>query len=407
MLRKLPKALFFWLSAELLIFGLDVFFSIPFFKGFSLEQIVVSDVSLNDLHYKINGSASAEWDGLSGKIILINTGSLDPNQFRYQLAGVINNLENLNPATIVIDHEFAHSTFQSDSGTLELRKAIQGNAHIIIGKKFREKGNRESLGTAIKYANADFPEGQFSVRRYYSDTNTIAWNIAKKINPEAVPLKNENFLINYVASTSDFFTLDDPEIHFLHNNPKQKFGKFLLIPADVILTMDSAALLNFKRICSGKALILGHFGSRGIRHYMYDVEDKHPVPNDTNSFYNRQSSMPGMMIHAIAAENLLNPDFRFSAWSDGMLYALIYHVLFFGYIYYLLYYNIGNLYNILILGAASIPFLYFVLYLMRYGIYIETGLKLVAIMAIEETFESVDSIFSSIKSLWKRKLKAS
>jgi hypothetical protein len=261
----------------------------------------------------------------------------------------------------------------------------------------------ESFGAATEYANADFPEGQFSIRRYYSDTNTVAWKIANKVNPEAAPLKNENFLINYVASTTDFFSLDDPEFHFLQYNPKQKFGKFLLIPGDAILTMDSAALLNFKRICSGKALILGHFGSRGIRNYMFDVEDKHPVPNDTNSFYNRQSSMPGMMIHAIAAENILNPDFRFSAWSDGMLYALIYHVLFFGYIYYLLYLNIGNLYNILILGAASIPFLYFVLFLMRYGIYIETGLKLVAIMAIEETFESVESIFSSIKSLWKRK----
>ena len=113
--------------------------------------------------------------------------------------------------------------------------------------------------------------------------------------------------------------------------------------------------------------------------------------------------MPGMMIHAIAAENFLNPKIRFSAWSEGVWYKIIYHLLFLAYVYYLLYYNIGNLYNIIILGAVSIPFLYLTLYLMKYGIYLETGLKLVAIMAIEETFESVESIYSSIQSLWKKK----
>jgi len=115
--KKLLKLLVFYVAMQLLFVGIHWLSQKPIFNLISLEHLITSDASLNDLHYPLRRQQEADPPSLTGKVILINTGSLPKDSFRQGLAQTLNRIAAFNPKVIGVDHDFNPDT--SIQGTQE------------------------------------------------------------------------------------------------------------------------------------------------------------------------------------------------------------------------------------------------------------------------------------------------
>ena len=78
-MKKIFKIFFFYAYIKVVIYLFSIFFSLPIFGLFKIEDLVSSDLSLNDMYYQIKETLNDDTrkSATSGKIILINTGSID------------------------------------------------------------------------------------------------------------------------------------------------------------------------------------------------------------------------------------------------------------------------------------------------------------------------------------------
>jgi hypothetical protein len=400
MKKRLIKAVVYYLAIQLIYLGLNFIFNKPFLNIISIEQLLVADASLNDLHYQLQAKNNSKSTELSGKVILVNTGSLSKDTFRLALANTIKKINSFSPDIIGIDQQFSLDT--SKHGTTDLQKVINETQGILLAKN----SDNEPLldfGSSVRYGDVSFPEDQYTIRRYSSDTNTFAYIVSKHISDNGIKkLPNNNFVIHYLTTNTGYFTKDSNDFLFYQIDTTQRFSKFLLLEAKDILQEDSATIQMLRKIAPGRATLLGHLGDTQLSNILNDSEDRHPVPCDT-ILVNREKTMSGILIHANAIENIINPGIRFHYWSNSWVFTILKHLFFLFFIYYLLFANLGKAINLMMI-FISYPLMYLVIYLMTKNIYLEMGLTLLQLLIMEELIETLDSFYGLLlKSISKLK----
>jgi CHASE2 domain-containing sensor protein len=325
MKKRLIKAVVYYLAIQLIYVGLNFIFNKPFLNIISIEQLLVADASLNDLHYQLQAKDNSKTTELSGKVILVNTGSLSKDTFRLALANTIKKINSFNPNIIAIDQDFSLDT--SIYGTSDLQKAIKETQGILLAKK-NDPQPLLDFGSSVRYGDVSFPDDQYTIRRYSSDTTTFAYIVSKHIANDGIKkLPHNNFIINYLTTNTGYFTKDSNEFLFYQNDPSQPLSNFLLIEAKDILQEDSATIQMLRKLSPGRTTLLGHLGDAQLSNILYDSEDRHPVPCDT-ILVNREETMSGLLIHANAIENIINPGIRFHSWSDSWIFTIFKHLFF-------------------------------------------------------------------------------
>lgn len=391
MKSKLVKLFSYYFLFQFLFLVISNLSDKPIFNLITLENLLVSDASLNDLYYPLRDKQETDVNLLSGKIVLINTGSLQRESFRKELSEVLDKVQEFEPSVIGIDHQFDF-TSSNLSGSQELIRAINQYNNIIIAGPNNKEGSLNNFVKSSVTVSVSLPLGQSTIRRYYSDTSTFAYKLAQKISNNSIKkLDRESFVIHYLTSNTGYYTLKNPEYEFYKLLPDSKQSKYLLLEASDILNNDSATVEALRILSPGKALIIGHMGNTALSVLENDIEDKHPVPCDTN-FVNRGKSMAGMLIHANAFENILEPKNRFTCLTDSFLANFIKQLFILLFMYYLLFTNFGKAFNIFSIFIISVFAIFIVIYLMTKGIYLEMGLTLLQLLIIEEIIEVFDSI---------------
>lgn len=382
---------------QLLYLFLDYLADKPVFGIFSIEQILISDASFNDFFYQTNANKEDSVKNLSGKVIIINTGSLDKDSFRLELASTINYLQEFNPKVIGIDHTFSDEEFV---GSDSLFNVINSYKNIVLASNSPEDKLLNFKLDESCYGDTKFPENQISIRKYYSDTNTFAHKIASKLSQKIEPIKNETFFINYTSKLGDVFKINSPVDTFLCKFYTSE--KFIVLEAKDLLSRNDYLNNFLNEISKEKAFVFGHFGNDLLFDVNNDREDRFLVPCDSN-IIERKESMFGVQIHANAIENLLNPHIRFNCWTDGILYKIIKNILVFVFIYYLLFVNFGKLFNVLFLAILTFALIYVTLFFMGKYIYLEIGLTMLQFLVLEEFIEFLESMYNyylKLKHKW-------
>jgi hypothetical protein len=386
-MKKIFKIAFFYLYIKIIIYVFSLFFSFPIFGLFKLEDFVSSDLSLNDMYYQIKESLNDNTDlaTASGKIILINTGSIDSGNFRLNLSKVLIKINRFQPKVIAIDHSFKDSF----PGTNELVNAINKHQKIVLSNKTDLKFEEH-----VKLGITDFPLERYTVRRYYSSANTFASLISQELIDSVYLPKNESFYINYLLNYQRFIQIDENANFF-------QLKDFVYVAEASNILKDESATMDFlRRNSSSCALLFGHLGyvNEGFDS-KYDVEDKYPVPCDPNLIY-RQKTMSGLMIHANALENLMDRKKQFFCVSDEDWFKVFEEFLLLGFLFILIFLNLGKLFNLIILFFLTFPSLYIVLYLMMYHfVFIEIGLTLLQLLFYEELLEFADYAYGKLKKV--------
>jgi hypothetical protein len=354
-------------------------FSFSFLNFFSFEHLLSSDVSINDLHYRLERNAGRA-NQLSNQLILVNTGDIPDTNFRTSLALVITKLQKFNPKVIGIDHQFTVDD-TNKIATAYLKSAIENNSDIILGY---DKHNENVLKFNTKKGVVNFPENQISIRKYYNSDAAFAFQICSRIGSGDNKLSSseEEFFINYVCDSV---------------LPYDKFwdNGFCAFNSMDLLKNDSSLLNYLSTNGKGKAFLIGNLGHDINKKNNFDIEDKHKVPCDKD-LVNREKSMYGLLIHANVIENILNPKYQFYNLTDSWFFTIIAQFCFMYFIYFCLYVSNWKLYNIIFLFALSVPFLYVVTRSMNYGIYIQSGLTLLEFLVIEEMIEILHPIENKI-----------
>jgi CHASE2 domain-containing sensor protein len=364
----------------------------------SLEKMASTDLCLNDLYYTVKSrSVDAPLDTNSGKVILLNTGSFDSDSFRAELAKLLVELRNYNPVGIGLDFYFSSDT--SIPGTPALIDQLNKTPNLVMGKRNAEvQGENQDgrLASNADYGSISFPGQQISIRRYASDTGTFGYKLAEKLagKGKLKPFRHNTFVIHYL--TQDLMTKEE-WVESINLNPLQ--SRFLKLEAREILQADSAARAIFSQIIKGKIVLVGHLGPPN--NSKFDVEDKLRVPVDSN-LVNRDRTMYGVLIHANAIENLLNPQVRFSVWSDATLFKWLVEILLLLFLAYIIFVKAGKVINITLLTLFSIPMAILVLYLMKSHIYLEMGLTLIHFILFEELVKILKPVYHKIE-VWMQK----
>jgi hypothetical protein len=402
-LKSKLKTTFIYFIGMLLFFEtIDYLAEQPIFNLFSIENIIVNDFSLNDLHYK-NAYKDREINpSLSGRVVLVNSGSLDKDSFRLQLAKTTVILQTFQPSVIGIDHTFSG---EKKLGTDSLTQVFKNSKNIILSIN-----DLESQPLKFGLDNSNFGStnliDQVSIRRYDSDFSTFAYKIANKLNKNKLkPLDSPSFFINYLAKSEDFFEVGTDDSRFYLKDHLSKQNKFLQLDAHKILLKDSQTMEMLQVVGKNKAFLIGHLGNTKIFDIHNDREDRLRVPCDIE-LSQRKENMFGLQIHANAIENILNPNKRFNAWTDSIYCSIIKYILIFLFLFYLMYYSMGKIVNVILLTISTLTLLYIVLWFMTKNIYLEIGLTLLEIMILEDVIEFFDSLqdyLIKIKELWKRK----
>jgi hypothetical protein len=386
---KLLTTAIFFCALQILFLFLQFLSSKPFFGLLSLEQILVSDGSFNDLYYHKKGIKNSK--PLSGKVIIINSGSFDNDSFRLQLAKSINYLQTFSPKVVAVDHTFSESNL---IGTDSLINSIEKYNNIILSSNDKEEKPLKIKIKSTNYAKTEFINDQIIIRRYNSDSNTFAYKIASLINGENLLLFNkESFFINYLTDDENLFTVNSPLDTMLYQFEKD--SKFIVIEGRDLLTKKDYIEVLLRNYAQNNAFLIGHMGSDKLFDVVNDREDRYQVPCDKN-LVEKKETMFGVQIHANVIENYLNPDVRFNCWSDSTFFFLFRNILIFLFIYYTLFINYGKALNIISLAFLTYPIIYIVLYLMTKNIYIEIGLTMLQFLFLEEVVEVLESIFNFI-----------
>ena len=387
--KKLKKVFLYFVLFQFVLFTLHYLSEKPIFNLLSIQHLIASDLSLNDLHYQVNQESITNSPKLSGKVFIINTGSLSKDSFRLELARVIDAVNQFSPKVIGIDHDFAADT--TLIGTNELIKTVNKTKSLILARK-EEPRNYLQFSKNVQYGNVTLPKDQTTVRKYSTDKSTFGYRVSLLLANQNISwnIPYKTFFIKYLTSQPGYFTKDSNEFIFYIADPNQKQKKFLMLEARDILLHDSATLNALRILSSGRAILIGHLGNSSMFNMANDIEDKQPVP--LNNIISQDKTMDGVVIHANAIENIINPSNQFRAWSDSILFQIIKNIFIFLFLFYLINANLGKAVNIFSLALLSIPVVYFVLYLMTKNIYLEIGVTLLHFLIVEEFYESIESI---------------
>jgi CHASE2 domain-containing sensor protein len=366
-----------------------------------VKEFAGSDLSFNDLFYKVNRLSNTPIQKSSEKIVMINSGSLSRDSFRSKLAAVISKVGDYKPKAIGVDHDFSNDT--SIYGSQELSNALSLLSNkVILGRDSRKNKDDVMEFDSSKYGVVDFPEdeGQITVRRYSESANSFANQMrlvgsslttdrSEKPHLNRSVDGNSDFVINYIYH-HDGNGLYDFKDNFFENANDVSDGLLLIEGKDLLETnkLDSTIVRNLLR---NNYVIIGHMGPYNFVDKVHDNEDKFRVPCDTN-LINRDRVMYGAVIHANALANLLMPDLRYANIEDGMIFKIFKELLLFVFLYYLLFLNLGKMGTVAILALGSLGLIYLTLLLMKKGVYLEIGSSLLQLLVLEEAFESIEPL---------------
>jgi CHASE2 domain-containing sensor protein len=356
----------------------------------SIEMKAANDLSLNDLFYKINHETGEK--KISDKIVLINSGDLSIDTFRSELSHLINQINFYNPKVIGIDHDFSDNGIVL--GTGELINSISNNSKIILGKDKEDNSKKLKIRNA-KYGTVNFFEHYHTIRRYENAPTTFAAKIAEKYLGKSMgDNKKESFILNYVAQDFKELRLKSADINNFKFSNESNY-KIPMFNAKDVLYSDNYELLQ--HLIKDKIIMIGHLGSTSLRSIRNDLEDKFPVPCDTNILF-RRGSMPGVLVHANAVENMINSTVRFRVISDESWFLFIEEGFIILYLYFLLYSGAGKLINISMMLVLSLPLLFLVIYLMKHNYYVEMGATLLQLLIFEEVVEIIEPFYKRLKN---------
>lgn len=388
--RKLLIAAGIFLSVKLMMLLFSVALNLNALQLFSLEKDALSDLTINDVHYRLKSRISDLNDKEDIQdIFLINTGDLDRRYFRAYLAGLIKLISSYNPVAIGVDHDFS---LEDKIGTESLESVINKTQNVVIADL---KVNSRLKFDAIT-GDVRFPKNQETVRYYRSHKQSFAYQLALLVSDSITPVQGDSFVINYQSYNGGLSHINNLEDTNYYSN-------FKYINAFEILsnTRDS----NFiKNLIQDKIIIVGHLGSICTNaagevkfdNTIFDTEDKYRVPCDLSNLYNRQKLMYGAVIHANALTNILNPKKRFKI-MNGVITDTIYNISLFLFIFYSVFHDKGKAWNILILVILSVPLLYFELFLMKSSYYLTAGISLLKFLIVEEYIEVIKPIMVRFK----------
>jgi CHASE2 domain-containing sensor protein len=390
---NLKKLAFYYLVIKLVISGLDYVLGSNYFSIPSLEYKTGSDFSLNDLHYKLDSSTRdvKRFENL----ILVNSGSLNQATFRLELAQLVDSIKQADAKVIALDIDFSNDT--TKPGTCELLNQLNNTSSIVLAERFRNDSGKLRAKKAV-YGGVMFPEEQFTIRRYGAGDTTFAYKIAKAYGADVTNFDklSKNFVLNYTAH--DYFQLDLKSANPIadYTFSQHPDNTIPMIDGAALLSNDSLEISNVKQILKGKIVLIGHLGNSCLDDLKNDLEDKHPAPCD-HMLINRQKSMPGVLIHANAVENMINPKSQFTVVSDNIFFIVFEELLLILYLCFLLFVKAGKVINIMLMLALSLPALYVVLLLMNYNIYIEMGTTLLQLLVFEELAELIEPLYAKFE----------
>jgi len=388
-----------FVAVNLFVMLLDGLLKTPIYSIVSLHSLIISDASINDLHYLVREETQDYEPKLSGDLILVNTGSLPNDSVRLALSNLIQVLDKYQPKVIgldlVLDSNFI------DLGTSELLKTLATTPRMVIAKSPQIGTLNPVISPSSACGIVSFPDNQSTVRRYSSQGNTFGVLVAQMLKKDSLAAFDEStFFINYQTMADGIYTVRSPEFDFVLLDSSFRPSSFLMLEGKDILNNDSLTLRALALLGNGRAFILGHLGNTNLYNVKYDGEDRHRVPPE-RQLVNREKSMFGILIHANAIENILNPELRYSCWSDSLIYQTIRALIILIYIYYLLYYKLIKIINIFFsIFLISFPVIYLVLYLMTFQIYIDLGFVLIQIILLEDAVE----VYQSLRDFILKKL---
>lgn len=388
-----------FITVNLFVMLLDGLLKTPIYSIVSLHNLIISDASINDLHYLIREETEDYEPKLSGELILVNTGSLPNDSFRLALSRLIQVLDRYQPKVIGLDLVFDSS--QKAIGTSELLATVATTPRMVIGKSSQNGTTDLVISPSSAYGVVSFPNNQSTIRKYSSQENAFGVVLAQMLKKDSLAAFDEStFFINYQTMSDGVYTVHSPEFDFVLVDSSYRPSGFLMLEGKDILKNDSLTLLALARLGKGRAFLLGHLGNTNLYNVKFDNEDKHRVPPE-RQLVNREKSMFGILIHANAIENILNPELRYSCWSDSLIYQVIRVLIILVYMYYLLYYKLIKIVNIFFsIFLISFPVIYLVLYLMTFQIYIDLGFVLIQIILLEDAVE----VYQSLRNLIFKKL---
>lgn len=388
-----------FVAVNLFVMLLNGLLKTPIYSIVSLHSLIISDASINDLHYLIREETQDYDPKLSGDLILVNTGSLPNDSVRLALSNLIQVLDKYQPKVIgldlVLDSNFI------GLGTSELLKTLATTPRMVIGKSPQIGTLNPVISPSSAHGIVSFPDNQSTVRRYSTQDNAFGVLLAQMLKKDSLAAFDEStFFINYQTRADGIYTVHSPEFDFVLLDSSFRPSSFLMLEGKDILNNDSLTLRALSLLGKGRAFILGHLGNTNLYNVKYDGEDRHRVPPE-RQLVNREKSMFGILIHANAIENILNPELRYSCWSDSLIYQTIRALIILIYIYYLLYYKLMKIINIFFsIFLISFPVIYLVLYLMTFQIYIDLGFVLIQIILLEDAVE----VYQSLRDFILKKL---
>jgi CHASE2 domain-containing sensor protein len=384
--RLFLKSFIYLLIFHFLDFCLTKTFELPALQVFSIQNLVSSDFSYNDLFYRAQNKTGFKDFKRKHKeeIILVNTASLDGEEFRLRLVELVDSLQKHKPKVIGVD--FTFSTDTSIIGTSELLEMSSLYSNMVFAKS--SEPNRIKLPKNVVLGNVEFPAEQFSMRHYYTDNQTFASKLFAKLRKKNPPLP---------SSESGTFPILYTSIH----NGVVDYDDKMNTEYDVnFKSIDGATLIEnpslFSSAIKNNIIIVGHLGRN-----KFDVEDCFPVPTDTNDVVNRLPVMHGPVIHANALSNML--DNQFFSSPNSLISVLLTNFIMFVLIFLIIQHPM-KIYLIAGLVLISLFWIWFSLYLMEYKMYIQVGSTLVGLLILEEFIEVFDPfvvrIYNKVKKIY-------
>ena len=392
--KNIIKFLFFYLVSKLILLLLIPIASSNFFQIFNLEESGNPDLVFNDLYFRARNK-----DCLSNphytrqkSVVLINSGSLNPDSFRLELAIVLNRLKSTEVGAIGIDHDFNKV---DKIGTEELRKEIESNTKIVYSyRSNKDDGSSDTNYFDFKAKKRDtkLPD-TYTIRRYFGHHETFGAELVKI----AFPKKSEHEDHHHETFNINYSSVGDGICSFYDDSNPNSMVNFTYFEARDFLK-DSANFESFNELLKNKILIIAHLGT-SFYDRKFDIQDKFAVPIDSEKIMLREKTMHGAVIHANAIENILHPESMFFE-MHGIWHFLLHEIMFILFLMVLIR-HLGKLVNILILVAISIPYVILVLKLMEFNIYITMTSTLLHLLFIEEFFEIIEPFYNKLAKKFK------
>lgn len=252
-----------FITVNLFVMLLDGLLKTPIYSIVSLHNLIISDASINDLHYLIREETEDYEPKLSGELILVNTGSLPNDSFRLALSRLIQVLDRYQPKVIGLDLVFDSS--QKAIGTSELLATVATTPRMVIGKSSQNGTTDLVISPSSAYGVVSFPNNQSTIRRYSSQENAFGVVLAQMLKKDSLAAFDEStFFINYQTMSDGVYTVHSPEFDFVLVDSSYRPSGFLMLEGKDILKNDSLTLLALARLGKGRAFLLGHLGNTNL-----------------------------------------------------------------------------------------------------------------------------------------------